>query len=100
MGFSLRNMKPRTRFLSSGVISISRSGRSVSRWTLARFSRSCSRSSSAVFIFFKSFSTRSSRFSTCPKSLTIRSKSIFLISRSGSIGPTCAIESSSKARTT
>ena len=49
-------MKPRTRFLSSGVISISRSGRSVSRCALARFSSSCSRSISADFIFFRSFS--------------------------------------------
>ncbi len=53
IGFSLRNMKPRTRFLSSGVISISRSGRSVSRCALARNSSSCSRSISSDFIFLQ-----------------------------------------------
>ena len=60
-------------------------------WTLARFNNSNSRSVPADFIFFMSFSTRSSRFSTWPRSLTIKSKSMFLMSRSGSIGPTWGI---------
>ena len=77
-------MKPRTTFFSSFVISISRSGRSVSRNALARSSSSFSFSSSGVFFLSRSFFMRSRRASTCPRSLTIRSNSTLVMSRSGS----------------
>ena len=68
-------MKPLMSFFSSAVISSSRSGCSFSSASFDRSSSACSRSSSLVRPFFRSFSTRSSRFSTCVRSLTIRSNS-------------------------
>jgi len=87
-GFCERNTNPRTSFFSSAVSSISRSGLWASVCALQRSSSACSRSSSAVFCFFMSLATRSSRFSIWLRSLTISSISTLPMSRSGSIGPT------------
>ena len=83
IGFSERNIKPRTIFFSSFVISISRRGRSLSRNTLVRSRSSFSFSNSGVFFLSRSFFMRSRRASTCPRSLTIRSNSTLEISRIG-----------------
>ena len=99
-GFCERNMKPLMSFFSSLVISSSRSGCSFSSDSFERISSACSRSNSPVRPFFRSFSTRSRRFSTWVRSLIMRSNSTFLMSRRGSMGPTWGMESSSKARST
>jgi len=86
------------RFLSSGVISISRSGFSASRNALALISSSFSLFQFGVFIFFRSFSRRSRRFSILAKVADHEDRTRrFLMSRSGSMGPTCGIASFSNA---
>src|SRR5579884_1534672 len=89
------------RFSSSPASSSVRSGVLFSNAALQRSSSSYSRSSSGLFCFLRSFSRRSSRFSTATRSLRISSISTSSRSRIGSTLPfSCGTVSLSNTRST